>query len=418
MKLINYINIRFMLLLLVIFTLAGIGMYIKLGFDVDENIDEILTGRIDKINDNIRRHPNLQFTGISADQAIQISEISAGKTGRIFSDTVEFNISDKRYDKCRKITAISQINGHFYKIQITYSRFETEDMVEIIFTLMIGLFVLIVATLYYVNNQLARSVWRHFFKTIELLKDFQIGQEKEVVFNKNNIKEFNQLNEVLAEMIEKIQSDFRNLKEFTENASHEIQTPLAIIKTKLETILQEETISPDVQQQVQIAYKTVARLSKLNEGLLLLSKIENRQFVEKSEIDFCKLMESRLELIEDLLELKQIEVSAELTTPLIFNINPLLAEILINNLLNNALKHNIEKGNISITSSSNELIICNSGKPLTVDSEKLFQRFVKDTTSTESTGLGLAIVNEICKLNEISLSYTYADGQHCIKLSF
>jgi signal transduction histidine kinase len=418
MKLINYINIRFMLLLLVIFTLAGIGMYIKLGFDVDENIDEILTGRIDKVNDNIRRHPNTHFTGTSADQAIQINEVSPCKTGKIFSDTIEYNLSDKRYDKCRKIIAIDQINGHFYKIQITYSRFETEDMVEIIFSFMIGLFVLIVATLYSVNNRLSKSVWRHFFKTIGLLKNFKIGQINEVVFEKSNIQEFNQLNNVLAEMIGKIQSDFRNLKEFTENASHEIQTPLAIIKSKLETILQEETILPDVQQQVQIAYKTVARLSKLNEGLLLLSKIENRQFIEKSEIDFCKLIQSRLELIEELLMLKQIEVTTELNTPLVFNINPVLAEILINNLLNNALKHNVEDGNISIIATSNELTFCNSGKPLTVDSEKLFQRFVKNTSSSESTGLGLAIVSEICKLNEISLEYNYAEGQHCIKLSF
>jgi signal transduction histidine kinase len=418
MKLINYINIRFMLLLMVIFTLAGIGMYIKIGFDVDENIDEILTGRVDKVNDNIRRHPNTQFSGISADQAIQINEVTSFKTGKVFSDTVEYNISDRRYDKCRKITDISHINGHFYKIQITYSRFETEDMVEIIFTFMIGLFVLIVATLYYVNSRLSRSVWRHFFKTIELLKNFKIGQENKVVFDVNNIQEFNQLNEVLSEMIEKVQSDFQNLKEFTENASHEIQTPLAIIKSKLETILQEETILPDVQQQVQIAYKTVARLSKLNEGLLLLSKIENRQFIQKSEIDFCKLIQSRLELIEELLVLKRIEVTIELNTQLVFNTNPMLAEILINNLLNNALKHNVENGNISIIATSNELMFCNSGKPLTIDSEKLFQRFVKNTSSSESTGLGLAIVSEICKLNEISLEYNYAEGQHCIKLSF
>lgn len=418
MKLINYINIRFMLLLLVIFTLAGIGMYIKLGFDVDENIDEILTGRVDKVNDNIRRHPNTHFTGTSADQAIQINEVSPCKTGKIFSDTIEYNLSDKRYDTCRKITAISHLNGHFYKIRITYSRFETEDMVGVIFIFMIGLFVLIVATLYYVNSRLAKSVWRHFVKTIELLKNFKIGQKNEVVFERNNIQEFNQLNEVLAEMIEKIQSDFRNLKEFTENASHEIQTPLAIIKSKLETILQEETILPSVQQQVQIAYKTVARLSKLNEGLLLLSKIENHQFIEQSEIDFCQLIQSRLELIEELLMLKQIEVTSELNTPLVFNINPVLAEILINNLLNNALKHNVENGNISIIATSNELTFCNSGNPLTIDSEKLFQRFVKNTSSSESTGLGLAIVSEICKLNEISLEYNYAEGQHSIKLSF
>jgi signal transduction histidine kinase len=418
MKLINYINIRFMLLLLVIFTLAGIGMYIKLGFDVDENIDEILTARMDKIIDNLARHPQTSFVGFSADQSIQISEVKPCESSRIFSDTVVLNLHDKRYDQCRKITALKPLNGHFYKIQITYSRFETEDMVEILFTFMIGLFVMIVALLYYLNYRLSKSVWQPFFKTINTLRSFKIGQREKVVLNNGNIQEFNQLNSVLTEMMDKIQSDFNNLKEFTENAAHEIQTPLAIIKSKLETILQEENISPDVQQQVQIAYKTVARLSKLNEGLLLLSKIENRQFVEQTDVDLCQLIRTRLEFIEDLFSLKSINLKVQLAEPVIFNMNPVLADVLISNLLNNALKHNLQNGTLSIVSSHGELIFSNSGLPLTVEPEKLFQRFSKNSASNESTGLGLAIVSEICHLYAISLQYFYADGQHSIKLGF
>ena len=418
MKLINYINIRFMLLLLVIFTLAGIGLYIKLGFDVNENIDEILTARMDRINDNIMRHPQSRFIGVSADQSVQISEIVPSKPNRYFSDTTVLNLHDKRYDTCRKMTELKQFKDNYYKIQITYSRFETEDMVEILFTFMIGLFVLIVALLYYLNYRLSKSVWQQFFKTIYTLRNFKIGQRDKVLFSSGNIQEFNQMNSVLNEMIAKIQADFNNLKEFTENAAHEIQTPLAIIKSKLETVLQDEKISLDVLKQVQIAYKTVARLSKLNEGLLLLSKIENRQFVEQADVDLCQLIRTRLEFIEDLFSLKSIDLRVQLDEPVIFNMNPVLADVLISNLLNNALKHNLQNGMLSIVSARGGLVFSNSGLPLTVEPEKLFQRFSKNTASNESTGLGLAIVSEICNLYAISLQYSYADGQHSIKLGF
>jgi len=418
MKLINYINIRFMLLLLVIFTLAGIGLYIKLGFDVNENIDEILTARMDRINDNIMRHPQSRFIGVSADQSVQISEIGPSKPNRYFSDTTVLNLHDKRYDTCRKMTELKQFKDNYYKIQITYSRFETEDMVEILFTFMIGLFVLIVALLYYLNYRLSKSVWQQFFKTIYTLRNFKIGQRDKVLFSSGNIQEFNQMNSVLNEMIAKIQADFNNLKEFTENAAHEIQTPLAIIKSKLETVLQDEKISPDILKQVQIAYKTVARLSKLNEGLLLLSKIENRQFVEQADVDLCQLIRTRLEFIEDLFSLKSIDLRVQLDEPVIFNMNPVLADVLISNLLNNTLKHNLQNGMLSIVSARGELVFSNSGLPLTVEPEKLFQRFSKNTASNESTGLGLAIVSEICNLYAISLHYSYADGQHSIKLGF
>jgi signal transduction histidine kinase len=418
MKLINYINIRFMLLLLLIFTLAGIGLYIKLGFDVNENIDEILTARMDRINDNIMRHPQSRFIGVSADQSVQISEIGPSKPNRYFSDTTVLNLHDKRYDTCRKMTELKQFKDNYYKIQITYSRFETEDMVEILFTFMIGLFVLIVALLYYLNYRLSKSVWQQFFKTIYTLRNFKIGQRDKVLFSSVNIQEFNQMNSVLNEMIAKIQADFNNLKEFTENAAHEIQTPLAIIKSKLETVLQDEKISPDVLKQVQIAYKTVARLSKLNEGLLLLSKIENRQFVEQADVDLCQLIRTRLEFIEDLFSLKSIDLRVQLDEPVIFNMNPVLADVLISNLLNNALKHNLQNGTLSIISTPGALIFSNSGLSLTVEPEKLFQRFSKNTASNESTGLGLAIVREICNLYAISLHYSYADGQHSIKLGF
>jgi len=164
------------------------------------------------------------------------------------------------------------------------------------------------------------------------------------------------------------------------------------------------------------AFETVIRLSKLNEALLLLSKIENRQFVEKSEIDFCQLIRMRLVYLEELFALKQIELSVQLDIPVTISIHPMLADILINNLLSNALKHNFDHGKIFISSGIDEITFSNTGNPLTIDPAKLFKRFVKNNTSDKSTGLGLAIADEICRSGHLRLTYTYSNDLHCFHL--
>ena len=114
--------------------------------------------------------------------------------------------------------------------------------------------------------------------------------------------------------MEKIRTDFVNLKEFTENASHEIQTPLAIIKSKLEMVLQDKSLNDKQYQQIQAAFESTIRLSKLNEALLLLSRIENQQFVGQKEIDFCLLLQTRVQYLEELFDLKKIEVTMQLNS--------------------------------------------------------------------------------------------------------
>jgi signal transduction histidine kinase len=243
-----------------------------------------------------------------------------------------------------------------------------------------------------------------------------MSENKQVRFEKTGISEFDQLNKTLQEMIEKMQADFVNLREFTDNASHEIQTPLAIIKSKLEMMLNDPALSSAQHFQLHEIFETVNRLSKMNETLLLLSKIENRQFVEKSDLDFSSLIKSRLANLEELMELKQITVSLNLASPFIVSIHPMLADVLINNLLSNALKHNHIHGEILITSGNNKIIFSNTGDPLTIDPLNIFKRFVKQGNSPSSSGLGLAIADEICKSNQLILEYVYQNELHCFVL--
>ena len=177
-------------------------------------------------------------------------------------------------------------------------------------------------------------------------------------------------------------------------------------------VLQDKTLSDQQYQRIRAAFESAIRLSKLNEALLLLSKIENRQFVETSEIDMCQLIQSRLEYLEELFVLKQIEVTVCLEKQVIFKMNSSLAEILINNMLSNALRHNIKKGKVTVLSGNQEITISNTSEQAEMDVFRIFRRFSKQTTASESNGLGLAIAHEICNNYNLQLNYCYLNEMH------
>ena len=182
-------------------------------------------------------------------------------------------------------------------------------------------------------------------------------------------------------------------------------------------MLNDQSLTIIQHKQFQEIFQTVIRLSKMNEALLLLSKIENRQFAEKSDMDLSQLIQSRIVFLEELFELKEISLTLRKDAPFITSIHPMLADILINNLLSNALKHNYSHGQIIITTGINEITFSNTGNPLTIDPSKIFNRFVKQSTSEASNGLGLAIADEICRSNQLLLNYTYSEPFHIFTLS-
>ena len=237
-------------------------------------------------------------------------------------------------------------------------------------------------------------------------------------FAKTNTYEFDVLNDTLNDLTKKIQDDFVNLKEFTENASHEIQTPLAIIKSKLELSLHDPLLPENQRTHIHLAYESAIRLSKLNEALLLLSKIENRQFTEETDVDLAGLINERIAQVEDLTGFRNIIVFLDLTAPFQVKMNRYLAEILVNNLLGNAIKHNVTNGEIRVSGDQHKLSISNTGLPLTIEPSKLFKRFVKQSVNNESTGLGLAIAKEICVTHHLLLEYSYHNQFHTLTITF
>ncbi|MDB5273255.1 MAG: histidine kinase [Chitinophagaceae bacterium] len=217
-------------------------------------------------------------------------------------------------------------------------------------------------------------------------------------------------------MTHRLKNDFYSLKEFTENTSHELQTPLTVIKSKLELLMQSDNLTDTQYKHLAASYDSTHKLGKLNDALGLLAKIENSQFEHTEEIDVNQLIENKLFNYKDILLTKSISLIKQLEGTARINMNPVLADILIENLINNSIKHNVNGGKITIETDSHLFKISNTGEHLLVDPLILFQRFSK--SNSQSFGLGLSIVREICHQNNIVISYTYSNNWHSILLNF
>jgi signal transduction histidine kinase len=250
------------------------------------------------------------------------------------------------------------------------------------------------------------------------LNSYDINSQGEFSLSNPEIKEFADLNKVLVAMIERIRKDYLNMKEYTENASHELQTPLAIINMKMELLLQSKTLDEKQLKAVLEAYEASNRLSKMNQTLLLLAKIENRQFPESKPVVPQNVIENQLEMVEDLIDSKNIHVVKEFNPNVVLLINPYLADILFANLIKNAIRHNLPGGELIIRIEQNSLTISNSGKELKVDQNTLFERFHKQSASPESLGLGLAIVQKICEVYGFTVNYRYEDSLHHFSVDY
>ncbi|HSV10951.1 MAG TPA: HAMP domain-containing sensor histidine kinase, partial [Hanamia sp.] len=215
-----------------------------------------------------------------------------------------------------------------------------------------------------------------------------------------------------------VSKDYESLKSFTENASHEIQTPLAIIKNKIELLLQSENFDETQVNAIQSVNEAASKLSRLNQSLLLLAKIENRQFEQAEKINFSDVVHRTAENFEELALIKNISIEKNITDPVFIKINDTLAEILASNLILNAIKHNLPNGNIKINLSVKSMLVSNTGNEPNENTDHFFERFKKSSSSRDSIGLGLAIVKTICDTYGFGVSYSYKSGIHSVKVDF
>jgi signal transduction histidine kinase len=280
------------------------------------------------------------------------------------------------------------------------------------------LFLGFVAILGILNSQLSKKIWQPFYEMLEMINAYKIDRGENLAFKRTSITEFNALSSAVEKMSEKISQEFSSQKEFTENASHEIQTPLAIVKNKLEVLLQTPSLNEEQMNLINAASLACNRLSKLNEALIILSKIENRQFHTVDNICVNDLIDGQLASLSELIQMRRITIRRLYHDKLSTKMNRYLADILFENLITNSIKHNLTPGFMSISIDSEKIQISNSGEIPKVNPDKLFDRFTKGNQKSKSLGLGLPIIKAICDTYLLPVRYTFEMGIHDISVAF
>jgi len=340
---------------------------------------------------------------------------------RVFDDKIytAYYADAKRHDEdpYREIAGCITVNGDLYSLVISNSLVENEDLLGSILLVQSILLILLMGGMLLINRASSKKIWQPFYKTLDGMKKYELSNHSGIEVEKTPVDEFNELNQALKQLTDRNYVVYLNQREFTENAAHELQTPLAIIQGKIDLLLQTEPLSEEQVKLINALEETNLRLAKLNKSLLLLSKIENNQFSEIEEIDLREALSKTLDQYRELADARKINIEEHYDNDLRMQGNRVQVEILLSNLVMNAIRHNVEGGEIKIEIHSRNIVIRNRGanEPLAV--EKIFNRFYKSGQDSASIGLGLSIVKTICDRRHYAIAYDYREGWHTFTFS-
>jgi Signal transduction histidine kinase len=264
---------------------------------------------------------------------------------------------------------------------------------------------------------ISQRMWRPFDDTLQHIEIFTLEEGKVPEFAGSDVKEFQRLNNALTQLIKNNLSSYRTQKEFTENASHELQTPIAIFQSKLDLLLQSDEITEEQSNIIQSLYSVSSRLSRLNKNLLLLAKIENNQFEQIEQIDVVEVVNRILMMFDGITERIKVNILIK-PEKMMIKANKILLESLIGNLLTNAIRHNIENGEITLMLEKSHLIISNTSNEEELKEDTLFIRFHRSLKHVKGNGLGLSIIKAICDYHKWLIQYRYNEGIHSFIVKF
>lgn len=417
MKLLTKFNRANIIATVIVLLAGGLCYYFILHYVLVKQLDSDLKGEMKEIKNFIKVNNSLPDTSVYKEAEI-IAELSPHPNKASLNTAEIFDKKENELVTVRQLIFSENISGKYYRITVSKSEQETEDLVRFIVTGTLSLVLLLLLCLFIINRFVLNKLWHPFNNTLQELKKFNPGSGYKLKLNDNNISEFKELNNAVLVMSQAVERDYQALKSFTENASHEIQTPLAVINSEADLLMQSENLTELQMNNIQAIQNETVRLSKLNQSLLLLTKIDNRQFIETEPVDISTIIKKLLLHYEELIAVKEIKLTETTDERVIIFMNETMAGVLISNLITNAIKHSTEKGFIEIILSKNKLVINNSGPELPYQPEKMFERFKKGNESSESLGLGLSIVKKICDLYHFRIEYEYNLPVHTLTVQF
>ena len=396
------------------FIIGSCTFYFLLNYILIRELDERLQAEQQEIQAYVNTHKSLPDIVRTKDQ-FTIYEQATAKVNTAFT-TVKLKQNNEQEDY-REIKFSLLARDKYYQVTVGTPLDETEALLQVIIGVTIAMIGIILLIGFLINRIVIRRLWKPFYSTIESVKNYHLSEQQTLKLERTDIDEFSLLNQSINEMVDRIQQDYGSLKNFTGQAAHEMQTPLAVIRTKLDTLMQNEAVLEKNAPLITDIEKAVHRLSRLHQSLLLLTKVENKQFLLNENINLDKIVTDKYEEFGEMVSAMNLEVNLDLQ-PLTLLFHQQLAEIIIGNLLNNAIRYNRQSGEIEVTLHDNVLTVANTSEKGSLDNAKLFKRFYRDADSSEGTGLGLSIVKQICDMAGYIISYRFYEGKHVFTIIF
>ena len=426
MKLITRYNRVNLLTTILVMLVTGIIYYQAISLILLNQLEKDLIVEENEVFEYVRLNHQLPQVFKSNDQQITFTEATPGSVTRQFINTIYRNYQSPKYtgrhhhhdefESGRGLITSVQVGDRYYKVLIVESKVEAEDLIKIIFGITAGVILLLLVTLYFTNRLLLNRLWQPFYNLLKALRLFDVADSKDIPLEKTSIDEFEELNQAIIGMSTRVKRDYKELKTFTENASHELLTPIAVINSKLDTLLQTDNFTQQQSKLLNDLYSAVSRLTRLNQSLLLLVKIENHLLDATGHVNLHTHLQEVILQFEEIFQDKELKVTYA-PGEKVMTASVYLIDILLNNLLSNAIRHNYKGGEINIQLTPDHLIIQNTGDLIALHDDEIFTRFHKSTYS-EGSGLGLTISRQICANLKLALSYSYEKPYHTFTIVF
>lgn len=409
-RLIKKTSRTFLLTGLVLAVLSTIALFFYTKYQLENELEEVLYSTEARVENALKSGKTVG----SLPPILEVNEVKSLKD-RVLKDTVIYDPSQQEMELFREYSNYRKINGKNYQITIREMVVESEDFLIAIVLSNVIIFGLAFVFLFYFNTSRNLQLWQPFFKNLEQMKRFSLSSKAPLELVESDVLEFSELKNEITTLTNKVRADYENLKQFTEDVSHEMQTPLAIIQAKLDNIINSQEINEVQFIQITSIQKDIQKLKQLNKRITILTKIDNNQFVTVENVNLTEIINNKVESFKELKMSKMLHASNDMLN---ITMDPYLAEILINNLISNAIKHNNSEEVITIVSDKSSFVISNFGEKALEHPSKLFQRFYRESNETKSTGLGLAIVKKICDLYQFKVSYKFDKMHHIFSVNF
>lgn len=412
MKLLKKISRYYIINSVIFLTIALVSAYLSLSWILQTEIDEKLLVTHNELLSKIKHGAvvdNPPFVELTQVMNLQSKNIT-------FTDTLIFMPEENELEPFRQSTSYFRINDVNYRLILRTSLIENEDLILSLSISFLAVLFLMSVVLYWVNRKAIVKIFRPFYNNLIKVKNYSIKTDEGLTLHNSDIDEFKELNIALVNLSHKASLEYKALKEFSEDLSHELQTPVTVIKNKLELLLQKESNDDETRGSIRTAYQNINKLDKLNSSLILLSKLESIDFFDAKEIAPRHVIEKLLDNYKEAAELKNIEIDAKLSEGETIKCNETLIEILLSNLISNAIRHNYANGKIYVEFYGNTFTIKNTSNHSGLVKEEIFGRFNKKSRAAGTVGLGMAIAKKIADVYNFTLFYSYEEDMHCLRL--